>query len=69
MDRVSQAFDNYDLKINTSQTEVVYQPARGKPYIEPTIIADGQVVEKKKKLKKGQNHHVINGCTFSRHCP
>ena len=35
MDRVSQACDNYDLKI--SKTEVVYRPAPGKPYSEPVI--------------------------------
>ena len=30
--RVSQACGNYDLKISIKKTEVVYQPAPGKPY-------------------------------------
>ena len=30
MDRISQACDNYDLKISTKKTEVVCQPAPGK---------------------------------------
>ena len=42
MDRVSQACDNYDLTISTKKTEVVYQPAPGNPYSEPTIIVNGQ---------------------------
>ena len=37
MDRVSAARDNYDLTISKIKTEVVYQPAHGKPYSEPTI--------------------------------
>ena len=40
MDRVSQTCDNYDLKISTKKTEVVYQPAPGKPYSEPTITVN-----------------------------
>ena len=36
--RMSQACDNYDLyTISTKKTEVVHQPAPGKPYREPTI--------------------------------
>ena len=35
IDQVSQTCDNYDLKIGTETTEVVYQPAQGKPYSEP----------------------------------
>ena len=42
MDRVLQACDNYYLKISTSKTEVVYQPAPDKPYSEPTITVNGQ---------------------------
>ena len=42
MDRVSQACDNYDLKISIKKTAVVYQPTLGNPYSEPTIIVNGQ---------------------------
>ena len=41
MDRVSQACDNYSFTIST-KTEVVYQPAPGKPCSEPTINVNGQ---------------------------
>ena len=33
---------NYVLKISTTKTEVVYQPAPAKPYSEPTIKVNGQ---------------------------
>ena len=36
--QVSQSCDNYDLTISTKKTEVVHQPAPGKPYNEPTIM-------------------------------
>ena len=42
MEQVSQSRDNYDLTISTKKTEVVHQPAPGKPYNEPTIIVNGQ---------------------------
>ena len=45
MDRVSQACENYDLKISTKKTEVVYQPAPGKSYSEPTITVNGQKLQ------------------------
>ena len=41
-DRVSQASENYDPKISTKKTEVVYQPPPGKPYNEPTITVNEQ---------------------------
>ena len=41
-DQVSQSCDNYDLTISTKKTEVVHQPAPGKPYNEPTITVNGQ---------------------------
>ena len=37
----SQACDNYDHKISTKKTEVVYQLAPGKTYREPTITVNG----------------------------
>ena len=37
MDHVSDSCDSYDLTISIKKTEVVYQPAPGKPYKEPTI--------------------------------
>ena len=42
MDQVSQSCDNYDLLISTKKTEVVHQPAPGKPYNEPTITVNGE---------------------------
>ena len=42
MDRVSQACDNYDLTVSMKKAEVVYQPAHGKPYSEPTITVNRQ---------------------------
>ena len=37
MDQVSDSSDSYDLTIRIKKTEVVYQPAPGKPYKEFTI--------------------------------
>ena len=42
MDQVSDSCDSYDLTISIKKTEVVYQPAPGKPYNEPTITVKGQ---------------------------
>ena len=42
MDQVSNSCDSYDLTISNKKTEVVYQPAPGKPYKEPTITVKGQ---------------------------
>ena len=49
VDRMSKACDNFQLTISTKKTEVVHQPAPGKPYSEPTITVNGhklQVVDK-----------------------
>ena len=57
MDQVSQSWDNYDLTISTKKTEVVHQPAPGKPYNEPTITVNGQklfVIDKKVQAGKDQ---------------
>ena len=42
VDQVSDSCDSYDLTISIKKTEVVYQPAPGKPYKEPTITVEGQ---------------------------
>ena len=42
VDQVSDSCDSYDLTISIKKTEVVYQPASGKPYKEPTITMKGQ---------------------------
>ena len=42
MDQVSDSCDSYDLTINIKKIEVVYQPAPGKLYKEPTITVKGQ---------------------------
>ena len=42
VDQVSDSCDSYDLTIIIKTTEVVYQPAPGKPYKKPTITVKGQ---------------------------
>ena len=42
VDQVSDSCDSYDLTISIKKTEVVYQPAPGKPYKEATITVKGQ---------------------------
>ena len=42
MDQVSDSCDSYDLTISIKKTEVVYQPAPGKPYKEPSVTVKGQ---------------------------
>ena len=42
VDQVSDSCDSYDLTISIKKTEVVYQPAPGKPYKEPIITVKGQ---------------------------
>ena len=42
VDQVYDSSDSYDLTISIKKTEVVYQPAPGKPYKEPTIIVKSQ---------------------------
>ena len=41
-DQVSDSCDSYDFTISIKKTEVVYQPAPGKPYMEPIITVKGQ---------------------------
>ena len=43
--RMSKACDNFQLTISTKKTEVVHQPAHGKPYSEPTITVNGQKLQ------------------------
>ena len=42
VDQVSDSCDSYELTISIKKTEVVYQPAPGKPYKEPTVTVKGQ---------------------------
>ena len=42
VDQVSDSCDSYDLTISIKKTKVVYQPAPGNPYKEPTITVNGQ---------------------------
>ena len=44
VDRMSKACDNFQLTISTKKTEVIHQPAPGKPYSEPTITVNGQTL-------------------------
>ena len=45
VDRMSNACGNFQLTISTKKTEVVHQPAPGKPYSEPTITVNGQKLQ------------------------
>ena len=45
VDRLSKAYDNFQLTISTNKTEVVHQPAPGEPYGEPTITVNGQKLQ------------------------
>ena len=42
VDKFSAACNNFGLTISTKKTEVLHQPAPGKPYVEPNIIINGQ---------------------------
>ena len=45
VDQVSDSCDSYDLTISIKKTEVVYQPAPGKPYKKPAITMKGQQLQ------------------------
>ena len=45
VDRMSKACGNFQLTISTKKTEVVHQPAPGKPYSEPSITVNGQKLQ------------------------
>ena len=60
VDQVSDSCDSYDLTISIKKkTEVVYQPAPGKPYKEPTITVKGQRLQVVDKI-------IYLGSTLSR---
>ena len=50
VDRMSKACDNFQITISTKKTEVVHQPAPGKPYSEPTITVNGQKLQVEDKF-------------------
>ena len=50
VDQVSDSCYSYDLTISIKKTEVVYQPAPGKPYKEPIITVRGQRLQVLDKL-------------------
>ena len=58
MDQVSQSCDNYYLTISTKKTEVVHQPAPGKPYNEPTITVNGQKTESCRQVHLPGKHSL-----------
>ena len=45
VDQESDSCDSYDLAVSIKKTKVVYQPAPGKPYKEPTITVNGQILQ------------------------
>ncbi|XP_060761994.1 succinate dehydrogenase cytochrome b560 subunit, mitochondrial isoform X1 [Neoarius graeffei] len=42
VDKFAEACNNFGLTISTKKTEVMHQPAPGRPYIEPNITINGQ---------------------------
>ena len=42
VDQVSDSCNSYEITISIKKTKIVYQPAPGKPYKEPTITVKGQ---------------------------
>ena len=61
-DKFSSACDNFILKISMKKTEVMQQPAPGKPYIEPSISVNVQqlnVVDKFTYLGSTLSRNVI----------
>ena len=42
VDQMSDSCDSHDLTISIKKTEMIYQPASGKPYKKPTITVKGQ---------------------------
>ena len=51
MTRFSNAAKNYGLQISITKTEVMYQPAPVKPYVEPTITIDNLQLPITKQFK------------------
>ena len=45
VDRMSKFVTTFLLTISTKMTEVIHQPAHGKPYGEPTITVNGQKLQ------------------------
>ena len=45
MNRFSAACNNFGLTISTKKTEVLHQPAPNKPYVEPSIIVNGETLK------------------------
>ena len=45
VDRMPKACDNFQLTISTKKTEVVHQPAPGKPYSDTIITVNGQKLQ------------------------
>ena len=60
MDRMSRACYIYDLTISLKKTEIVYQPAHGKPYSEPTITVNGQKVQVDEKIQLSGKRSLQN---------
>ena len=50
MNRFSTACDNFGLTINSKKTEVLYQPARRKPHVEPVITVKGETLKAVEKF-------------------
>jgi len=49
--KFSNAAKNYELQISIAKTEVMYQAAPGKPYVEPTITIDNLQLPITKQFK------------------
>ncbi|KAJ8038120.1 hypothetical protein HOLleu_19106 [Holothuria leucospilota] len=79
MDRSSTACDNFGLTTSTKKTEVMYQPAPGKPHTNPEITVKGQTLQAVHKftylgstltnavnIDVEVNNRIAKACAFGR---
>ena len=58
-DKVIKRCKRCGLQISITKTEVIYQPAPGKPYIEPTITIDNLQLHITKQFKITKRHGSV----------
>ena len=59
VDLFDEACANFGLTISIKNTEVMFQPAPGEPYVEPVITINGQ------KLKATENFPYLGSVMFN----
>ena len=63
-DKAFDSCDSYDLTFSIKKTEVVYQPAPGKPYKEPTFTVKGQRLQVVETSSPTLEAHCQELCTL-----